>query len=146
MADIFTKAKRSLIMSRIRSTGTKPEERLRGLVRAIAGPRKVRAHARLKGVRVDFYIPSLKLAIFCDGCFYHCCPEHGHIPKSNIAYWKPKLARNAKRDKEYRATLRKHGFKVWRAWEHELKPSVLPKTMRRLARTLAAPLSAPCPN
>lgn len=139
MADIFTKAKRSLIMSRIRSTGTKPEQRLFGMVRAAAGRRKIQAHVRLGIVRVDCYVPSLRLAIFCDGCFYHSCPKHGHVPKSNVAYWEPKLAHNARRDRAYRARLRRNGYKVWRAWEHELRPAVLPKTLQRLARAMGGP-------
>lgn len=123
-------------MSRIRSTGTKPEQRLLAIVRAIAGRRKIQAHVRLGTVRVDYYLPSLRLAIFCDGCFYHCCPKHGHVPKSNLAYWKPKLARNVRRDRAYRTRLRRNGYRVWRAWEHELRLAERDKTLKRLARIM----------
>ena len=66
-------------------------------------------------------VACLSLAIFADGCFYHGCPEHGHVPKSNVDYWLPKLVRNRRRDRANRGALRKVGFAVWSFWEHGLK-------------------------
>src|SRR6202795_2420859 len=42
----------------------------------------------------DLVIPSKHIAIFVDGCFWHGCPSCGHIPKTNRAYWRAKIARN----------------------------------------------------
>jgi DNA mismatch endonuclease, patch repair protein len=137
MADRHTPAQRSYNMSRIRSTGTKPEQRLVSIIQTVAGRRKVHLQAKVKGIRVDAFIPSLKLAIFCDGCFYHCCPKHGHVPKSNIGYWKPKLERNARRDRRYRSLLRRNGFRVWKIWEHDLGS----RDEQRIQRTLNLRLS-----
>src|ERR1700728_3052304 len=62
---------------------------------------------RLRGWRVrpkdipgtpDFVFPRSRLAIFCDGCFFHGCPKCGHIPKTNVAYWRAKILRNRRRD------------------------------------------------
>jgi DNA mismatch endonuclease (patch repair protein) len=120
-------------MSRIRSTGTVVENLLFAIIRDSVGPRRriVRNVKDLPG-RPDIVVPSLRLAVFADGCFYHGCPKHGHIPKSNQTYWGPKLARNCKRDNSNRRALRRLGFSVWAVWEHSLEGSRLPRTRARL--------------
>jgi len=60
-----------------------------------------------------------RLAVFVDGCFWHCCPDHGNTPRANSAYWEPKLARNVARDRAVDRALARHGWQVLRAWEHE---------------------------
>ncbi len=132
MADIFSKKKRSIIMSSIRSKGTAPEVRLLKAIKSLAIGRKIVPHKSLAGVSVDAYIPSLKAVVFCDGCFYHMCPVHGHIPKSNKKYWAPKLAGNKARDIKSRRHLVERGFAVWRVWEHALTPGRLNYTLGRL--------------
>ena len=133
MADIFSPEKRSEIMSRIRSSGTQPEERLFEIIQLIIGKRrKIKRHVTNLPGQPDFLIPSLKLIIFLDGCFYHGCPLHGHIPKSNREYWGPKLERNVKRDNSSRRKLRSMGYFVWRFWEHELKGRAIEKTYSKL--------------
>lgn len=109
-------------MSRIRSTGTKPEDRLYQIVRHVLGQRRRidRNVPELPG-QPDVVIPSLKIVLFADGCFYHSCPKHGHTPRSHRAYWVPKLARNLRRDANHGRCLRRRGYHVWRFWEHDLK-------------------------
>ena len=85
----------------------------------------------------DVFIPSLRLVLFADGCFYHGCPRHGHQPKSNRKYWLPKLARNQKRDLANRKTLRAMGCRVWAFWEHELRGKELEKTRKKIIRRIA---------
>lgn len=137
MADRFSKRKRSEIMSRIRSTGTKPEERLYRIARTVLGHRPdVKKHVSYLPGNPDLYIPSLRLALFADGCFFHGCPTHGHIPKSNEQYWKEKISRNCLRDKRSRAALRRKGVSVWRCWEHDLQPSRLPIATKRVKRAI----------
>jgi len=53
-----------------------------------------------------------------DGCFWHGCPDHSHIPMANVAYWKPKLERNVARDRLVNEGLRAAGWSVVRIWEH----------------------------
>ena len=141
--DIFSPEKRSEIMSRIRSDGTKAEDRLYELARRILGRRRkiVRNDTNILG-SPDLFIPSIQLAIFLDGCFFHGCPIHGHIPKSNTEYWEEKIARNIARDKTYRRRLRLQGISVWRFWEHELKPSNLDRALRRLDTAISRRLNA----
>ena len=114
--DRMGKAERSRLMASIKSSGTKPEMRLaaalrfQGIrIRRIYGPEKI-----------DIAVPGSKLAIFVDGCFWHQCPKHSHLPKSNRGYWLPKLKANASRAKAKDLRLRKKGWSVIHVWEHSL--------------------------
>jgi DNA mismatch endonuclease (patch repair protein) len=144
--DIFTKAKRSAVMSRIRSRGNQDTEIvLARLLRAnkITGWRrhlKIRVHhpsstihppsPPFLTVRPDFVFPKSRLAVFVDGCFWHGCPIHGTKPKGNAAFWKKKFATNIARDRLVNRTLRRAHWRVLRIWEHELKHSA--RLLRRL--------------
>ena len=124
-------------MSKIRSKNTSPERRLCAIVAKILGKAcKIRRNVRKLPGYPDVVIPSLKLAILADGCFYHCCPWHGHIPHSNRAYWVPKLQKNRKRDEIERRKLRAAGFYVWKFWEHDLKGNKLLQTYTVLVKKL----------
>ena len=137
MADIFTTEKRSQIMSRIKASGTVPERQLYDLVRLVLGHRwRIDSNVQNLPGRPDIVIRSLNLVIFMDGCFYHSCPVHGHIPKSNKAYWSPKLGRTTQRDKSNRRRLRSRGYAVWRFWEHDLKPASIDRTHNNLSKRL----------
>jgi DNA mismatch endonuclease (patch repair protein) len=56
-----------------------------------------------------------RAVILVHGCFWHghenCC--EGHLPKTNSAYWAPKLARNRKRDIENTCQLCDLGGSRW---------------------------------
>ena len=130
MSDVFSKAKRSAVMSRIRSRGNKATElALATFFRRhkITGWRKQlevriqKSGARSFKVRPDFIFPKLKLAVFVDGCFWHGCPQHGTQPKGNRAFWKKKFARNIARDRLVNRALRRAGWRVLRIWEHTLR-------------------------
>jgi DNA mismatch endonuclease (patch repair protein) len=106
-------------MAKIRSKGNKSTElRLVAILREhrVSGWRR---NMELPG-RPDFVFRKHRLAVFVDGCFWHGCPLHCRMPKSRIEYWKPKIARNKKRDKVVQSTLRASGWRVLRIWEHEL--------------------------
>lgn len=77
-------------------------------------------HANLPG-KPDFYFPKLKLAIFVDGCFWHGCPNCGHVPRTRSAFWSAKFNRNRIRARQVSKQLKKNGICVLRFWEHELK-------------------------
>ena len=131
MADVFSKAKRSDVMSRIRSRGNAETEL--ALIRIfrshhIAGWRR---NWPLEG-KPDFVFPRQRLVIFVDGCFWHGCPIHGTQPSTNQAYWQPKLGRNKARDERVTRSLRKNGWRVLRVWHHDL----LRKNQMRLVRKI----------
>lgn len=97
MADVFTKAKRSEVMSRIRGRGNKDTElALMKLLRR----HHINGWRRNQSVfgKPDFVFPKAQLALFVDGCFWHCCPKHCITPANNRAFWKEKLAANKARD------------------------------------------------
>jgi len=118
MADIFTKEKRSWVMSRIRGKETKIEKIFEKEMRK----NKIRFKRYpkiLKKGNPDFLIG--KIAIFIDGCFWHKCPRHYREPKSKKKYWLPKIEENVRRDREVNRQLKKMGYKVVRFWEHDVR-------------------------
>lgn len=72
-----------------------------------------------RGVRPDIVFTRWKVAVFIDGCFWHMCPLHGMIPRSNEGYWRPKLEGNVCRDRKSTRRLEAAGWRVLRYWEHE---------------------------
>lgn len=74
----------------------------------------------LKGTP-DIAIKKYKVVIFIDSCFWHLCPIHGKIPKSNVAFWTEKLTRNQKRDQDVTAYYVENGWNILRLWEHEIR-------------------------
>jgi DNA mismatch endonuclease (patch repair protein) len=132
VADKFSKEVRSRIMSRIRGKHTKPELKLR---RALwARGHRYRLHYGRQGI--DIALVGKKVAIFVDGCFWHGCPKHYRPPKSNKAYWGPKIETNRRTDRRKNRELRKRGWRVVRIWEHELKN--IDKCVAKVERTLEA--------
>ena len=119
MADVFTKAKRSDVMSRIRGHGNKDTEL--ALIKLF---RKHRITGWRRGQPVfgksDFIFRSARLAVFVDGCFWHGCLKHRKIPAGNRAFWKKKFAANKARDHRVNRELRRIGWRVIRIWEHDL--------------------------
>jgi DNA mismatch endonuclease (patch repair protein) len=67
----------------------------------------------------DLVFTGPRLAVFVDGCYWHGCPEHYAVPRTNAAYWAPKIARNRARDVVVDAALAEAGWVVLRIWEHE---------------------------
>lgn len=143
--DIWPEKKRSEVMSRIRSSGTQPEVRLRAIVKQALPRHKIVANDPLLPGKPDIVVPSLRLAIFVDGCFWHLCPQHGRIPTSRADYWEPKLRGNQRRGQRQARQLRSMGYSVWRVWEHDLKSAKLEHTTQRLARRLQQRRAATTP-
>ena len=118
--DVFSDAKRSEIMSRVRSTGNKTTE-LRLIeefkTRGLKGWRR---NSKLFG-RPDFVFPQLRVAVFADGCFWHGHSCRNVTPKDHAEYWRAKIERNRARDAAATARLESLGYVVVRVWECELK-------------------------
>lgn len=156
MPDVFSKAKRSEVMSRIRSAGNKDtEQKLAGLMReaGITGWRRQAAlkyevgkmkdergtgkmKAGRKSVRPDFVFRMERVAVFVDGCFWHGCPRHATRPKQNRAFWDAKLAGNQARDRAVTRGLRQAGWTVLRIWECALAKRRQAATLARIGRAL----------
>lgn len=104
--------------NRRRDTG--PERALRSLVHS-AGLRYRVAARPIPPLRrtADLVFRPTRVAVFIDGCFWHRCPEHFTMPKTNRDYWEPKIRNNVRRDRETDGLLRDAGWLVLRFWEHE---------------------------
>lgn len=83
---------------------------------------------------IDIAFPRRRLAIFCDGCFWHGCPLHATQPKSNGKWWLQKLTTNVSRDRDTDARLRSSGWSVLRIWEHESIASAVRVIEQRLEK------------
>jgi DNA mismatch endonuclease (patch repair protein) len=110
-----------------RRRDTKPELALRSALHRAGFRYRVDYRIDLPGgrVRPDIVFTRKRIAVFVDGCFWHCCPEHGSRPSINQSYWSPKLARNVERDARNTKLLREADWTVVRIWEHESVPSAL---------------------
>ena len=105
-----------------RRVDTKPEVKLRSLLHRRGLRFRKDYLIRLpnrRRVYVDVAFTKKKVAVFVDGCFWHSCPQHGTMPKSNQDYWIPKLRQNVERDRDVNWRLREVGWSVIRIWEHE---------------------------
>jgi DNA mismatch endonuclease, patch repair protein len=103
-----------------RSRDTKPELRLRRAIHA-HGLRYRVAAPPIPGVRrtADLLFTRAKIAVFVDGCFWHGCPEHHTVAKTNAEFWAEKVEGNRRRDRETDRMLGEQGWLVIRVWEHE---------------------------
>ncbi|GAA1434555.1 very short patch repair endonuclease [Microlunatus lacustris] len=107
-------------MSRLKRRDNGPELAVRRLLHA-AGLR-YRVAWPVPGQRrrtIDIAFTRLRLAVFIDGCFWHGCPQHLHVPKNNAAWWVRKIETNRGRDADVTAQLGSMGWTVKRFWEHQ---------------------------
>ncbi len=132
MADVFSKSKRSEVMSRIRSTNTRPELIVRKFIHREGF--RYRLHVKNLQGKPDLVLPKYKTAIFINGCFWH-----GHencnlfqMPKSNKEFWSDKINKNIIRDKSNIARLAEIGWKVIVIWECQLNSVLKDTTLKNL--------------
>lgn len=136
MADRMTREQRHLCMSHIRGRDTSPEIALRKAL--FARGYRFRLNVSSLPGRPDIVLKKYRTAIFVNGCFWH-----GHkgcrlftLPKSNVGFWREKIARNRRRDSAVIARVCARGWYPVTVWECELKPSVIDDTVERLVRSL----------
>ncbi len=132
MTDVFTKEKRSWIMSRIKGRDTKPEILVRSIVHRMGF--RFRLHQRELPGNPDIVLARHGKVIFVHGCFWHGhkrCPRSKR-PETNTSFWNKKLDGNIERDKRLRKELRRMGWKMLIIWQCEtLKPEKLLKKLER---------------
>lgn len=136
MGDIYSKWKRSEIMSQISGTETKPEILVRKYLFS-KGFRFRKNDKRLPG-RPDIVLPKYKTVIFIHGCFWHghhC--KAGKLPETNKEFWENKINSNMERDKKNQHKLEKLGWKIIIAWQCKLKnKKVVTKKLKEIEQKI----------
>lgn len=134
MVDVFTKSKRSWIMSRVKGYDSMPELQVRSLVHQMGY--RFRTHRRDLPGNPDIVLPRHRKVIFLHGCFWHGhkgCPRSKR-PTTNRRFWYEKLDKNIERDKRFRRTLQQMDWKTLVVWECQTKKpgKLVPKLERFL--------------
>jgi DNA mismatch endonuclease, patch repair protein len=121
MADIYTQAKRSEIMAKVRSRDTRPEIAVRSVVHRL-GLRFRLAVSTLPG-RPDLVLKRLRTVVFVNGCYWHGhdCAKGRSRAKTNAAFWSLKISANVERDRRTVAAIRELGWRVVVVWECQTK-------------------------
>ena len=139
MAEVFDRAKRSDVMSRIRGRANASTELAMLSAMRTAKVKGWRRHVLMRplvhredlsfvsagkrgriSLRPDFVFHAERLVVYVDGCFWHGCPIHATKPAQNAAFWETKLSKNVTRDSVQTRALEATGWTVLRVWEHEL--------------------------
>ncbi len=119
--DIWSKEKRSEVMSRILSKDTKPEKLVRSMLHSMGY--RFRIHVKDLPGKPDIVLRKHNAIIFVHGCFWHLhggCRE-GRIPSTRREYWSDKLLGNKARDEKHIRKLRRLGWRVMRVWECQVE-------------------------
>lgn len=131
LADNHSKEIRSMNMSHIRSTNSKPEEIVRKYL--FSKGLRYRKNVRTLPGKPDIVLPKYKTIVFVNGCFWH---KHDCgrfvMPSSNTEYWEKKINGNVERDKTNIALLEEQGWRVIVIWECQLKKRVQSETLSKL--------------
>lgn len=135
MADNHTKEVRSMNMSHIRSTNSKPEETVRKYL--FSKGLRYRKNVRTLPGKPDIVLPKYKTVVFVNGCFWH---KHDCgrfvMPASNTEYWSKKISGNIERDKTNRLQLEELGWRVLVIWECQLKKKVAENNLNHLYESI----------
>ena len=121
--DDLTSQQRSKNMRNIKSQNTQIEVALRKALWS-KGYRYRKNVKSLPG-KPDIVLTKYKIAIFCDGEFFHGKDWIVHKPRleksNNSEYWISKISRNMQRDEEVNKKLLATGWTVIRFWGKEIE-------------------------
>lgn len=136
MPDIVDSATRSRMMSRIRSTNTKPEVTIRKALHRRGF--RYRLHSARVAGKPDIALPTHHAAVFVHGCFWHGhdCPLY-RLPKTRPEFWAAKVGANRARDERVRHLLRDAGWRRLVVWECALRgqpPAAIERVADRVAK------------
>ena len=111
---------RSRVMRAVKSKDTKPELIVRRLLHKQGY--RYRLHRTDLPGKPDLTFPIRRKVIFIHGCFWHGhdCKRGAREPKTNVAYWREKIARNRARDAEHQVRLVEFGWRAVTLWECEI--------------------------
>ena len=138
--DIWSKQKRSEVMSKIRGKNTKPELILRSQL--FRHGFRFRIHQKNLPGKPDIVLAKYKTANFVHGCFWHYhkdCKE-GRIPSTNSKFWQEKLLKNIEKDEKHIVELKEMEWKVIVVWECEIEKNLV-HTLEKLIYEITSPLN-----
>ena len=117
-----TTIKRSKIMKSIKGSDTGIEVRLRKALwhKGI----RYRKNFKVFDCHPDIVITKYKIAVFCDGNFWHGKELQKRPIKHNSSYWNEKIRRNVERDLENTIELRDNGWIGLRFWEDDIQKNL----------------------
>lgn len=118
--DKITPEKRSAVMSKIRSRGTRFErDFMVELAKRVRDKFETNV-ASLRG-KPDIVFRKKNICVFLDSNFWHGWqyPRWKHLLKND--FWRDKIEKNRKRDCDTTRYLKRNGWKVIRVWEHSIK-------------------------
>jgi len=118
--DIFTKKQRSLVMAKVKSSGTDIELLLCEIVKPLWKIERYRKNVKSLPGKPDLVFPKSKIVIFVDGDFWHG-RDFKKWKKKVPTFWKNKIESNIARDKKQNEALRKMGYRVLRFWGSSMK-------------------------
>lgn len=118
--DCMTTEQRSKNMKAIKSHDTKIEVILRKALwhQGI----RYRKNFKVCSCKPDIVLTKYKIAIFCDGDFWH--GNDKYTVKSNTKFWNEKIKTNIERDLRNTIELRDNGWLVLRFWGTEIKKNL----------------------
>lgn len=120
MPDIYTKSKRSEIMSKISGKNTKPEIKFRKAL--FARGFRYRTNLNTLPGKPDIVLPKYKTIIFIHGCFWHShkgC-SRSKLPETNMEFWSKKINDNVIRDEKNINALKEIGWNCLIVWQCEI--------------------------
>jgi DNA mismatch endonuclease (patch repair protein) len=115
--DRISKEARKRNMSRVRNKDTDIEIQLCKLL--WKNKLRYRKHYGIMG-KPDIAFPGYRIAIFCDGDFWHG-KNFAREGKKYNDFWFEKISLNIKRDRFVTISLEKKNWKVIRFWKDEIK-------------------------
>jgi DNA mismatch endonuclease (patch repair protein) len=128
--------------SAARACSRKSDTRCEVILRSLLWRTGARFRKNVKTLpgKPDIVFPTQRLAVFCDGDFWHGRNWEARREKlargSNAHYWTTKIARNRERDQRNTRQLESQGWTVLRLWESDIHHA--PEAAKeRVLRTLA---------
>lgn len=139
MPDTVSKARRSEIMSHIKSKDTSIELLVRKKLHSLGY--RFRVNYKLLPGKPDIAFTKKRIAVFIHGCFWHghevgC--RYSHKPQSRQEYWNEKISKTKKRDIAHTKELSESGWKVVIIWECEIR-NTFEDTIKNLISLIGPP-------
>ena len=129
---MFTTEKRSQVMSRIRSKGSKIEIKMKEALDNYGI--KYEYQPKLFG-KPDFLIKP-NIALFCDSSFWHGRNWNKLVTQLKKGYWQNHIRKNKERDVIVTKTLTKKGYAVLRFWDTEINKDI-DRCIERIQKNLS---------